>query len=147
MTSSYTASAQKAVRFASDSGTHICLQLHTVIFLTSSTAGLEKTLRFLQSLAQVSAAWALTSTQAAPWLQARKQLALGTSKSGWNLCPMLKSLLGRRYLRFVKFFDAFGVAYDAFGTSNGLPMVLQVGKWSCLGIYLMLESSTIVGLT
>ncbi|PBP26178.1 PEX11 domain protein [Diplocarpon rosae] len=91
------------------------------------TAGLEKTLRLLQSLAQVVAACSLTTTAAAPWLQARNQLALG-----------------RRYLRFLKFVDAFNLAFDAFSFWNGMVAALEFGRWSCLGIYLLLESCTIL---
>ncbi|KAK6579889.1 hypothetical protein PZA11_007597 [Diplocarpon coronariae] len=90
-------------------------------------AGLEKTLRLLQSLAQVVAACSLTATAAAPWLQARKQFALG-----------------RRYLRVLKFIDAFTFAFDIFSRRSGLLAVLEFGRWSCLGIYLLLESFTIL---
>lgn len=42
-----------------------------------SLAGLEKTLRFLQSAVQVIAAYSVSAADAAPWLQGRKQFALG----------------------------------------------------------------------
>ncbi|KAJ5052135.1 uncharacterized protein L3040_001894 [Drepanopeziza brunnea f. sp. 'multigermtubi'] len=91
-------------------------------------AGLEKTLRLLQSLAQIVAAYSLTAAAAAPWLQARTQLALG-----------------RRYLRFLKFVDAFALAFRVLSEqSGGVLAALEFGKWSCLGMYLLLESFTIL---
>ncbi|KAH7313200.1 PEX11 domain-containing protein [Rhexocercosporidium sp. MPI-PUGE-AT-0058] len=92
----------------------------------SNAAGLEKTLRLLQSFSQVVAANSLPPA-AAPWLQARTQFALG-----------------RRYLRFLKFIDAFALAFEAFSTYSGIIAVLEFGKWSCLGMFLLLESCTIL---
>ncbi len=60
---------------------------------------------------------------------------------------------GRKYLRIVKFVDAFRLGYAAFvnvdgdgkGSGKGrLVSLLEVGKWSCLGCFLLLESCTIV---
>jgi hypothetical protein len=51
---------------------------------------------------------------------------------------------GRRYLRFLKFIDAFTLAYNAFNSSSSIVAILETGKWSCMGIYLLLESFTIV---
>lgn len=53
---------------------------------------------------------------------------------------------GRRYLRFFKYFDAFTLASNSFNRSMGVLATLEVGKWSCLGMYLLLESFTIVSL-
>jgi hypothetical protein len=51
---------------------------------------------------------------------------------------------GRRYLRFFKFIDVFAMAFRWFNSSNGITAVLDVGKWSCLGMYFFFESCTIV---
>lgn len=62
------------------------LELNLPSFLTSRStkhrlnphlAGLEKTLRLLQALAQITAAYSVSGTDAQPWLQARNQIALG----------------------------------------------------------------------
>ncbi|RDW77955.1 hypothetical protein BP5796_05807 [Coleophoma crateriformis] len=94
----------------------------------NDAAGLEKTLRLLQSLSLIIAA---NVVQPAGWNQAKKQFALG-----------------RRYLRFTKFIDCFNTAYSAFSApgseKSGVVVLLEVGKWSCLGIYLLLESFTIM---
>ncbi|KAF8859452.1 hypothetical protein BDZ45DRAFT_356468 [Acephala macrosclerotiorum] len=94
----------------------------------NDAAGLEKTLRFLQSFVQIIAAYSLTTSAAKPWLQARKQFALG-----------------RRYLRIIKFVDAFTFSYQAV-VNGGVTItgLLEAGKWSCLGMYLLLEASTIL---
>jgi Peroxisomal biogenesis factor 11 (PEX11) len=57
---------------------------------------------------------------------------------------MSNQVPGRRYLRFFKFIDAFALASKWFGSSIGITTVLDVGKWSCLGMYLFLESCTII---
>jgi hypothetical protein len=70
---------------------------------------------------------------------------------------------GRRYLRFFKFIDAFRLSARSAGlrwgidpevaastnktsldTSAGLMATLEATKWSCLGMYLLLESLTLV---
>ncbi|KAH7384733.1 peroxisomal biogenesis factor 11 [Cadophora sp. MPI-SDFR-AT-0126] len=103
---------------------------HTLIKVSrfvGHAAGLEKTLRLLQSCSQVVAAHSLP-VASAPWLQARSQLALG-----------------RRYLRFLKFIDAFALAFGAFSShNNGIVAALEFGKWSCMGMFLFLESCTIL---
>ncbi|KAL3417401.1 AoPex11B [Phlyctema vagabunda] len=99
-------------------------QVMNVSRFTNDAAGLEKTLRLLQSLALIVSYNALEKTG---WNQARKQLALG-----------------RRYLRFTKFIDCFTFATTAFREKRGVVSVLEVGKWSCLGMYLLLESCTIM---
>jgi hypothetical protein len=55
--------------------------LHVLIL----SAGLEKTLRLLQAVTQIIAAYSLTVTSAAPWLQARKQFALGEITSSLQI--------------------------------------------------------------
>ncbi|TVY71451.1 hypothetical protein LSUE1_G006226, partial [Lachnellula suecica] len=97
--------------------------LTKVTRFTNDAAGLEKTLRLFQALTQILAFHSLSP---APYLHARKQLTLG-----------------RRYFRLLKWVDAFGESYRAFTESTGLVGVLEVGKWSCLGIYLWLEMLTI----
>ncbi|CZT00615.1 related to PEX11 domain protein [Rhynchosporium graminicola] len=89
-------------------------------------AGLEKTLRLLQSISQVVGANLLPAA-AAPWLRARAQFALG-----------------RRYLRFLKFIDAFSLAFETLSSRSGVVAFLEFGKWSCLGMFLLLESCTIL---
>ena len=54
------------------------------------------------------------------------------------------AFVGRRYFRFFKWLDCFSKAFEAFYTSEGVSGVLEVGKWSCMGAYLFLESVTIV---
>jgi hypothetical protein len=52
---------------------------------------------------------------------------------------------GRRYLRILKFTDAFAFAFEACGDkTSGLRGYLECGKWSCLGCYLLIESCTMV---
>lgn len=48
-----------------------------MIVLCDFLAGLEKTLRLLQSLSLIIATNAVTPAAAAPWVLARKQFALG----------------------------------------------------------------------
>lgn len=80
----------KTTRFINDAGTFLpplplsshlaCPHVTILILLTNlffPSAGLEKTLRLLQALVQIIAAYSLTATAAKPWLQARKQFALG----------------------------------------------------------------------
>lgn len=52
----------------------------------------------------------------------------------------LKSYSGRRYFRFFRFLNCFSKAWSCFYGSD----MLGTGKWSCLGIYMVLESATIV---
>lgn len=72
------------------------------------------------------------------------EMEIGTMRYG----EFADDMLGRRYLRFTKFIDCFGSAYSSFTSSSnrGFVASLEVGKWSCLGIYLLLESCTIVSL-
>ena len=57
---------------------------------------------------------------------------------------ILMERTGRRYLRIVKFIDAFTLAYNALTRESGVAAVLECGKWSCLGMFLFLESCTMV---
>jgi len=103
------------------------LSMTKISRFANDAAGLEKTLRFLQSFVQVIAAYSASVADAAPWLQARNQFALG-----------------RRYLRFFKFVDAFNLAFKGMNSSTGIVALLETGKWSCLGMYLLLECFTIM---
>jgi hypothetical protein len=57
---------------------------------------------------------------------------------------LIADALGRRYLRFFRFIDAFDNAMSSFQKKSGLEALLEIGKHVTLGIYLGLESSTIV---
>ncbi|KAH7419106.1 peroxisomal biogenesis factor 11 [Cadophora sp. MPI-SDFR-AT-0126] len=98
-----------------------------VIRFTKDTTALEKVLRLFQSVCQILAAYALSIESATRWLHLRAQFALG-----------------RRYFRFFRFLECFSKAYDCFYTIDGMRGVLALGKWSCLGAYLFLESVTIL---
>lgn len=55
----------------------------------------------------------------------------------------------RRYLRFFKFVDAFEAGYSAWQApapleSDAVKKLAAIGKWSFLGVYLLLEDFTIV---
>ncbi len=67
---------------------------------------------------------------------------LYTVLSGVNMLTMLK--IGRRYIRFFRWIDCLEKAYTVFREETGLVAVLAVGKWSCMGAFLFLESLTIV---
>ncbi|KAH8599773.1 peroxisomal biogenesis factor 11 [Bisporella sp. PMI_857] len=52
---------------------------------------------------------------------------------------------GRRYFRFFRFLDCFQKAQECFDSEGGWSdIVFGVGKWSFLGLYMGLESLTIV---
>lgn len=56
-------------------------------------------------------------------------------------------LVGRRYFRYLKFIDCFSIANEAFQkfvAGEGILSLLEFGKWSCLGMYLTFEATTIV---
>lgn len=53
---------------------------------------------------------------------------------------------GRRYFRFFRFIDCFSKAWNSFQESEGTDSILATGKWSCLGVYLGMESLAIVSL-
>ncbi|OJJ43943.1 hypothetical protein ASPZODRAFT_135345 [Penicilliopsis zonata CBS 506.65] len=97
---------------------------------TSSGPGLEKTLRLIQALAQIVSALSVEATTAARWGVAKSQLGLT-----------------RRYFRFFNFIEFFGSAYNlVLGTEANLGVfsLIQVGKWSCLGLYTVLEDLTLL---
>jgi hypothetical protein len=94
----------------------------------------------------------LEGTNAVPWSRARAQFALGKETGYNNLCKRLYGgelikaiLLGRRYLRFFKFIPTLSAASSSvFSSLNPFVVLLETGKMGFLGLYLMLESSTIV---
>src|SRR3954466_1590442 len=57
---------------------------------------------------------------------------------------LANKVLGRRYFRFFRFLDCFAKSLASFHENEGLDVLLGTGKWSCMGIYLGLESITIV---
>ena len=114
---------------------------------TGDHAGLEKVLRFLHGVCMIFASSAATADAAHPWITARTQLGIGMIKL--SLFSNKHSLIyvGRRYFRYLKFIDCFSVASEAFKkfiAGEGVIALLEFGKWSCLGIYLVLEATTIV---
>ncbi|OXV09476.1 hypothetical protein Egran_02763 [Elaphomyces granulatus] len=123
-------------------GGHRLSFLKQLTNFTNTNAGIEKILRLLQALAQIFASLAIESSPIA--LQssiARTQLATG-----------------RRYLRFFKFIEHFDRAFtllapplNASGagstaTTNKSVIFtsIEFGKWSCLGLYFLLEDLTIM---
>ena len=70
----------KISRFTNDAGESFEVRLNVweVDVFMDFIAGLEKTLRFLQSFAQVVAAYSASAAHAKPWLLARTQFALGS---------------------------------------------------------------------
>jgi len=105
------------------------IPLKQSIRFTTDAGGLERMLRLLQALAQILAASTAVAEEAKVWLHLRMQFALG-----------------RRYFRFFKFLDCWAVAYDARPAWDGSALLgtLEFGKWSCMGLYLFLESCTIL---
>ncbi|KAE8451597.1 hypothetical protein EG329_003670 [Mollisiaceae sp. DMI_Dod_QoI] len=98
-----------------------------IIRVTNDAGALEKILRLLQSISQVLAAYSVTIEDTKTWLLLRRQFALG-----------------RRYIRFFRWIDCLAKAYTVFREETGLVAVLAVGKWSCMGAFLFLESLTIL---
>ncbi|OGM51115.1 peroxin PEX11-1 [Aspergillus bombycis] len=99
---------------------------------TRTVAGLEKTCRLIQSFAQIVIELNITpgSTTTAQWQTTRSQLALT-----------------RRFFRFFAFIDCFNQVYGLLGGAQGLGLfmtLVEIGRWSCLGLYLVLEDLTIL---
>lgn len=109
----------------------------------NDAAALEKTLRLLQGIAQLSVSIfvSVESDEAAQLVDisgaVRKHFALG-----------------RRYFRLFKWIDCALVAADALRDNEavvesereGLLALLNIAKWSYLGMFLLTEAFTIVGL-
>ncbi|KAL2001282.1 hypothetical protein VTN02DRAFT_1949 [Thermoascus thermophilus] len=106
---------------------------------TNSLPGLEKTLRLFQAIAQICAVLVVNTVHASRWGTIRSQLALG-----------------RRYLRLFKFLECFERAYAVLGQgyqaastaqydrADFAMTTMEVGKWSMLGMYFLLENFTIL---
>ncbi|CAI7641579.1 unnamed protein product [Penicillium manginii] len=94
----------------------------------SNGAGLEKTLRLIQSSAQVASVFTVNSTA----------VRLTTAK--------LQLALTRRFFRFFGFIESFQrvaalLNRDAMGSISGW---LDMAKWTCFGFYFVLEDLTIL---
>lgn len=110
------------------------------------SAGVEKTLRLAQSVAQVVAGLSYLPEEAAPWLKARSQFALGElCNESWHDLYWI-ALSARRYLRLTKWIDCWQVMHTQFyaQSHSSIRTTLAVAKWSFLGIYFFLEMLTIV---
>ncbi|KAJ5758502.1 hypothetical protein N7520_005658 [Penicillium odoratum] len=91
-------------------------------------AGLEKTLRLIQSVAQIAAVFTIGSTA----------VRLTTAK--------LQLALTRRFFRFFGFLQSFEQVSTLL-TSGGIGSVarwLDLAKWTCFGLYFVLEDLTIL---
>ncbi|KAJ5732226.1 hypothetical protein N7493_003707 [Penicillium malachiteum] len=91
-------------------------------------AGLEKTLRLIQSIAQIAAVFTVGSTA----------VQLTTAK--------LQLALTRRFFRFFGFLDSFQ-RVSTLLTNGGVGSVagwLELAKWTCFGLYFVLEDLTIL---
>ncbi|KAJ9220590.1 hypothetical protein DTO169C6_7103 [Paecilomyces variotii] len=99
---------------------------------TNHGIGLEKTLRLVQALAQVGA-----------------EVLVDTDEELAKRCAIAKGqlALSRRYFRFFKFFECFErvtALLSTTGQNDSIHTTLELGKWSCLGIYLVMEDLTIL---
>lgn len=112
-------------------------------------AGLEKTLRLIQAVAQIAAV--LTVGRAAVRLTTAKlQLALSMrrSLSVLEIACMLTEGSARRFFRFFGFIESFQRVSALLG-KRGMGSVagwLELAKWTCFGLYFVLEDLTIVSL-
>ncbi|GES63639.1 hypothetical protein ATEIFO6365_0007032600 [Aspergillus terreus] len=97
---------------------------------TRTSAGLEKTLRLLQAAAQIATETTVDQVSALRCGQARSQFALT-----------------RRFFRFFNFIDCFERVFGLLGgnLSDGfLLLAIELVRWSCLGLYFLLEDLTIL---
>ncbi|GIK05597.1 hypothetical protein Aspvir_009710 [Aspergillus viridinutans] len=101
---------------------------------TRTGAGLEKTLRLIQALATIVIETSIDNETVTTWSTAKSQLALT-----------------RRFFRFFNFLDCFERVYALLGSSSSssaadrLPAtLLELGRWTCLGLYFVLEDCTIL---
>ncbi|KAL1301423.1 hypothetical protein AAFC00_005679 [Neodothiora populina] len=99
----------------------------------NDATGLEKTLRLVQCYSQVAAALAVTASDAAPWIQARSHF-----------------VVARRFFRMTKWIDAWNAALQHLSSTgtktssdSSIRTLLQLIKFSCLGMYMFLEMFTI----
>ncbi|KAF7166629.1 hypothetical protein CNMCM6106_002372 [Aspergillus hiratsukae] len=97
---------------------------------TRTAAGLEKTLRLIQALATIVIETSIDNETVTTWSTAKSQLALT-----------------RRFFRFFNFLDCFERVFALLGGSgaDGVPTtLLELGRWTCLGLYFVLEDFTIL---
>ena|SRR6266516_6629298 len=113
---------------ACPSGLSIAHQAKSPLY---AIVGLEKTLRLCQNFAEVVMEWTGQDAVAQGARVAREHL-----------------LLTRRYFRYTKFIDCGRMAAAKLNgrdkNETDVVMVLEVGRWSCMGMYLFLEAFTIV---
>ncbi|KAK3703445.1 hypothetical protein LTR37_014435 [Vermiconidia calcicola] len=102
--------------------------LSSVARYADDSVGLEKALRLLQALCTTIIGLSVSSGAATTqWAQTRSELALG-----------------RRYFRLLKWHSCWSVAYQKFNEQQApAGRLLEVGKWSFLGLYFFLEMPTI----
>ncbi|KAL2823574.1 peroxisomal biogenesis factor 11 [Aspergillus cavernicola] len=101
-----------------------------LIAFTSQTAGLEKSLRLIQAVSQVSGELSNDKTIATQWLTARDQLALG-----------------RRFFRLLDFYQCFERVHELIASTSSsgtLLSVMELSEYTFLGLYLLLENLTIL---
>ncbi|KAE8146848.1 hypothetical protein BDV25DRAFT_143300 [Aspergillus avenaceus] len=98
---------------------------------TRTGAGLEKTLRLIQAIAQIAIELDIDPLTRSQCMTAKTQIALT-----------------RRYFRFFGFIDCFTRVLGFLGDGNGsqgmFMTIIEVARWSCMGLYLVLEDSTIL---
>ncbi|KAH8424866.1 PEX11 domain protein [Aspergillus melleus] len=98
---------------------------------TRTSAGLEKTLRLIQAVAQIAAEVTIDRTVAKRWDAAKGQLALT-----------------RRFFRFFNFIDCFDRVSSLLGGNGSnegvLTLLIELARWTCLGGYFLLEDLTIL---
>lgn len=119
-------------------------------------AGLEKTLRMIQCVSQLGAALTLSSALTVQLTTVKLQLALGKfrfdgssedlSKTWHHSTKLLTLFVARRYFRFFGFIDSFQrvsalLGQDGFSSMNGF---IDLAKWTCFGLYFVLDNLTIV---
>ncbi|ESZ95148.1 hypothetical protein SBOR_4448 [Sclerotinia borealis F-4128] len=136
--------------------------LKQAVDFASDAAGLEKTLRFIQAWCQIFAfyPWVLGEVLGEWGWRLGMGLGLGLGidengigigneeKVGEAVQGLLRTrrevAVGRRYLRFLRFIDHFSRAWTSFHSEKGVRMLIGVGKSGFMGLYLGLESLTIV---
>ncbi|PLB41277.1 PEX11 domain protein [Aspergillus candidus] len=100
---------------------------------TRTAAGLEKTLRLINATCQIAGALSGDVVTASRWGAARGQLALT-----------------RRYFRFFNVIDCFARVAGLLsgdGEAGSVMALLEMARWTCLGMYLLLEDATILHAT
>ncbi|KAL4915976.1 peroxisomal biogenesis factor 11 [Aspergillus aurantiobrunneus] len=104
--------------------------LKQLVVFTKQTAGLEKTLRFIQAVSQVVGVTSDDKFLATQCLTARDQLALG-----------------RRYFRLLEFYGCFERVHGLLTSTSStgtLLYVMELAQYTFLGLYFLLENFTIL---